>query len=94
MPDAFKLLETRAESIKADIIGDHPEWRSHTDYDLWMEELREDSGRVWYGVIDMGEMYQGAFEWDGRDWHESSGDPHKLVERIIKHREFNARYAR
>ena len=90
--DARKKLELIAEAIVNDLDSE-----GHADadlsYDLWTEELRNSTGtREQVGVIDMGEMYQGTFIWDGREWIQEIGDeyePPKIIDRIIKVREFN-----
>jgi hypothetical protein len=94
MKTAHDQLEAKAEGVRSDIGGDHPD--VDTSYDLWVEELRHSvtGSRVTYGVIQMGDAYTEAFEWDGREWHPSSEDAHSLVDRIIRHREHGTRYAR
>lgn len=63
-------------------------------YDLYVETLRDRRtfDQTVYGVINIGDLYQGVFTWDGRDWHDSPEDPHVMLDRITKHREFDQRY--
>lgn len=86
--DPFNLLMAVADRISSDIGGD---WDADgrgpidTGYDLWVEEL--DGRRV--GVIDMGDLYQGVYWYEGDSWDIAPGfgDPQDVIDRIIAKRE-------
>jgi len=103
MTDAHEALQRRADGTARDvasIVQDTDHLREQYDgdsdiaYDLYVEELRFDDGRKTVGVIDMGDLYQGVFEWDGKEWHDALhlGTPPDILERILKAREFNSRF--
>lgn len=82
-------LERRAESIISDIRGDMeadgraPEG-ADWGYNIWVERL---NGKLW-GLIDIGDLYQGTFSWaDGR-WEDDYTDPHELQDEILRARGF------
>jgi hypothetical protein len=87
-------LDKIARGVQSDVEADFDEL--DTSYDLWIEELRDTKGtRQWFGVIDMGEAYQGVYIWDGRWEHDlTEGRPHHIIDRIIRHRNFQNRHQR
>lgn len=78
--DKTTQLHNIAIAAQNDIRGDFPE--AAVEYDIYVEEI----GPTTFGVIDMGESYQAAFEWYGGEWRDVGHDPVALRDRIIRRR--------
>lgn len=99
--EAADQLREMADAIASDISRDFPEL--DTSYNLYVEELpvlsragvpeslvRVSNTRITYiaGLIDMGEAYQGTYEWFGDAWAMTGEDPYELEQRILRRRGF------
>ena len=81
-------LNRMAEAVARDISADFP--GHDTSFDLWIESFVSASypkKDIIYGVIDMGDLFQQAYEWDGGEWHYSGVlDVYELIEHILRKR--------
>lgn len=84
----YQKLTDIAEGVVGDIQGDREADGIEGEdfgFDLWIEDLNG----VTYGVIDMGDMYQGCYTWDGETWQQyATAEPQETIDRILKKRGF------
>jgi hypothetical protein len=86
---AAEALHRKAGELQQDIIADG-HVQAIEGYDVWIEQLRDLAGvQRTVGVIDIGDLYQGVYEWDGREWEQSFGwgEPQAVIDRIIRARQ-------
>jgi len=88
---ATNMLREIADCAANDIERDHADL--DVEYDMYVEQV---DGFELVGVVDMGEAWQGAFEWDAIEgkWYEAMHlDPSQVRDRIIEARMSGRRIA-
>lgn len=72
---AMEVLRDTAEDVSKDITDNYP--GLDTSYDLWAERLSLDGIEGLFGVIDMGDVYQGVYLWVEEKWeiHNHQAEP-------------------
>lgn len=79
---AMDALREVAEGVASDIHGDFPQL--DTSYDLWADRLSLHGIDGLFGVVDMGDVYQGVYVWLEGAWAIHTFEAQPVIEKMIE----------